>query len=339
MIELYHYTNDQNVNSILASHNLRATISTQSNDSTDTTYLKQILLDESKDMLFQITKIGNKNQDDRISLELLIGKMEEIFTEACEERKSKFNASALREKCFVICFTTKRDDRFLWTSYTNDQGCCFKFEYNQLNDFISQTLITSHNSHELKSHIFSQISKPSFLRYKFSKVLYDKMDQCSEVKKILKINWNKHSKSMHELSNISVVSNQIITFTDEKGNVIDNIHLKPKKLIIRQWVIDFMQSIVNELLDLAPFIKHPYWTAEDEYRLVLYRPFYSDVLNTIKYNPYKKQYYINFNFDQLLLQEVIISPKSISSVSQLNTYNTMGYSFVALPSVGTGVLQ
>lgn len=67
---------------------------------------------------------------------------------------------------YVICFTEERDNRFLWDSYTNNEGICLEF-----------------SKAELKSYLQREYGTECIFR----KVLYDKEEQFEDIAKTLNI--------------------------------------------------------------------------------------------------------------------------------------------------------
>lgn len=325
-MHLYHYTSDRNVHSILQSNKLRATVSTQSNDELDTIYLSKVLLQECTPIFQSIIDTTPEFSSNKIqAYQLLSSLLTSSFSSACQDRVSAFSTRSKYDKCCVICFTRKRDSRFLWSSYTYDTGISFRFNFDTIQKY-------------LKEHPTN-----SFSNVAFKQIMYSKEAHHKQIKSIVELNWRKYYKNIDELSSISEVIQPGINFVDESDNVISSHSFTPFQFTIRQWILNFLNGTISDLLAIAPFIKHPYWEEEEEWRLVCYRPFYSDKLTTFCYQPPSEntaeRYYIDLSFPKTLIEEIIISPKSSLTTESFSLYLNKGYSFEVNYSNGKGVLR
>lgn len=340
-MNLFHYTGEDALTNILNTNSLRATVSTQSNDELDTIYLRNILETESEPIIEQIIQStpelsNNPTYAKSLIYNVLINK----FKEACNDRLTKFNHTAQYDKCCVICFTTRYDSRFLWAAYTHNQGACLKFDKDELIRFsktLTPTLIDNPPFATLRQ--FNLNMEKKFTHLKFDKVLYDPQEQTNKVKDILNNSFSKCHINLDELSSISFIYQPTIDFSF--NNSITRTPLEPMQITIRQWIINFINETIYQLMELAPFIKHPYWKEEEEWRLVLYRPFYSKGLSHFFHykNRGKDCNYINLAFDKSLIKEIIIGPHSNHTSQQLDTYATQGYNFSVIHSSGKDVLR
>lgn len=64
---------------------------------------------------------------------------------------------------FVICFTTELDNRFLWDSYTRNEGVALEFSRKELQDY------------------FAKISSNKMYQYKLEDIVYDERQQVKEI--------------------------------------------------------------------------------------------------------------------------------------------------------------
>lgn len=341
-MDLYHYTSEQALLGILTTNKLRAPISTQSNDGLDTIYLSNVLEKESASIFQKIIKRTPEFQSNPRGIELsLKSVLLKEFKSACSERAEILNSNARYEKCFVICFTSNRDSRFLWNAYTKNRGGCLKFNDSELKNFLDT--LNSPSVHLNPLYSLAQPpymhEKNSFTHYRFHKVIYEYDEQARRITTLLNDSLTKCYKDTEALSSSSTVVSP--TYSISCGDITTTHATSPVRITLRQWILDFIAEAIKQLLILAPFIKHPYWREEDEYRLVLYRLIYDENLSTLKRytNRGRSCDYIDFTFEKSLLKEVIVSPLFNPIDDDLKTYNCRGYSFTTTPSCGTGVLR
>lgn len=325
-MNLYHYSNSNSIESILTSKKMRATASTQSNDTLDTVYLATLL----EEGLIRWMR-NNPCIDNEKAKELMVNMLKDIFNEACDERVKLFSTKAKNDKCFVLCFTEKRDSRFLWATYTKNEGGCFVVDKNEFETY-------------LKS-----IQRRNFLYYKFDKVIYDKEKQYSKIKNILIDNWDKHYKDTEKLIDKTTVIAPTIQFVDDDSNVISEHEMSPMAFTPRVWYLNFLRNVVDDFLEIAPFIKHKYWEEEKEWRLVFYRPYYDERLEKLGFYTFPQvennqdkswkrpgSYYIEFYFAPTLIKEFIMAPRSNVNIETVKNY-IVGDK--VLQSTGQGVLR
>ncbi|MCT4632896.1 MAG: DUF2971 domain-containing protein [Firmicutes bacterium] len=286
---IFHYTDDDNFVRILKNGELYLTRSTSSNDLMDTVYISKLLMDNAEDIFGDI--ISNKIiQKDKFNEKIFSRLVVDIFRKFMNDIISNNSNEERTNKCFVICFTDKPDSRFLWEAYAKDMGVSIGVEKEDLEKYI-------HDKH-------AYISK-NLIDMKFSKVIYDEKEQLNKLRKLSKKIFNKHYKDIEELSSAS----KIVTFDwiSEFDGEITKVNSQTKQITIRQWVVDFMEEYNIELLKLAPFIKHPYWKEEREYRLCVYRPLRSEVLNDLCYykrkDTGKKVHYMSVPFEKSLIKK------------------------------------
>ncbi len=197
----------------------------------------------------------------------------------------------------------------MWEAYSKNKGVCLKFDFDKLNEYLSR------------------FNSRNYLGYEFKKVIYDENSQITILNQILKKNYKKYFK----INDPTVYCNitytpQIIFEIDETEKI--SFLLNELNISLRKIYTDFLLEAVRELLYIAPFIQHPFWNEEDEYRLVFYRPLYNEHLDdpSIIKREDKYIYYIDLEFDMLLIEELIISPKSAFRTDQLDVYKKSSYS-------------
>lgn len=169
-MKLYHYTSQKGFEGIILNQLLRLTQSTQSNDITDTIHIHN-LINENKEY-FYINQDIKENKVIEIILDLFNKFEEERFVEG-EKEKS--------EKAFVISFTTKADNRLLWTSYSNDEGYCIGINFEKFEKFITNV--------NTQKKIFKDANK-----FFMTGIIYSSDNQKSLIKDIIQSEYNKFIK-------------------------------------------------------------------------------------------------------------------------------------------------
>ena len=114
--------------------------------------------------------------DKFISIENLITEEKEeekqnIDVKNIEDIKHNHSVSAKFRKCFVICFTSRTDSRFLWETYAGDKGINFGVDLIKFKKFVLE------NYDDLKNDIVD---------LRFDKVIYDSDEQINMLKKCIR---------------------------------------------------------------------------------------------------------------------------------------------------------
>lgn len=319
--KICHYTKDRCVDSIMSNFNLRAILSTQSNDDKDTVLLKDLLIESSGKIIEEILKT---EKGDFYTVENLKNMLTGLFYKFNDDRISDFSSNGKSRKCFVVCFTDKKDSRFLWNSYSENTGINFTFD-----------------SAKLRSCLESQkMLQNTYEYFKLDKINYDPDKQYREVRRIVKKNYNLYmKKGDNSLSNITIPFSYRLNFTDENGKTLYQGNRNDLIITLKKNFVDFAIYTINEFLDIAPFFKHIYWSEESEYRLVLYRRFQHEILTNVEVDD-KDRYYINVSFDKELLEEIRIGPLSKYSKEEISKKYLSKYKNChANDSKGRGILR
>jgi len=324
---IFHYTKDENFLNIINECKFRAVLSTQSNDYKDTILLNELLIESTKDIIEEVLR-----DSDYFTLDGLIKILNDLFTQFNNDRKSNFSDDEKSRKCFVVCFTDKKDSRFLWNSYTKNEGVNIKFDYTSLKS----------NMEEYSKN------QRTFEYFKLEQVIYDYKEQIRMVKKIVNKNYNLYMKSSDDsLSNMSMLTGHKINFTDTNGNILYRGNTSNYLITLKKSFVDFAIQTINQLLDLAPYIKHSFWEEEREYRLTLYRAikceYLSDVLIDMKKDDKGNKiiyHYIELPYDKELIKEVKIGPLSRFTKDDLNHEDkNIHEDCIVSESSGKGVLK
>ncbi|MDF9409855.1 MAG: hypothetical protein A4E52_00391 [Pelotomaculum sp. PtaB.Bin013] len=210
------------------------------------------------------------------------------------------------EKAFVTCFTTKADNRLLWTPYANDEGYCLGINFENFERYIKD------------SHTQAEIFKIAN-KYYMTGIVYSKENQKSLIKDLIRSEYDRFS---HLPDN--VLSENIPTlifpyqfvFTDEENNVIYKGEKRAIQLRFKQKFEFMTKSIIEQLLFISPILKNDYWEDEGEIRLVFYRPVVSNKLPSVHIDD-KKRNYINFELSPEIFDEVIIGPQNMKTLEEV----------------------
>lgn len=323
MKQLYHYTKDDYFKSIIKDFKFRAVLSTQSNDDKDTVLLKELFVSSFGGEIFK--EIAKQEGHNESQMNILKTILTGLFEQYCDDRDINFNMNERAKKSFVICFTEKKDSRFLWESYAKNEGLNLMFEDREIESYFR-------NNH---------IKRRSYEYCTFRPLIYKKEEQYKEIRKILRRNYDLYMKKDDDsLSNISTLLNTGYNWTDEKGKILHSSEGRTFLLTIKQKFVDFALNTISELLNIAPFIKHEFWEEEKEYRLAFYRTINNEFLDSVEKDE-KDRYFIEVPFGKELLKEIKIGPKSKYDIKTIDEQKYLaGYSKCKLDvSKGIGVLR
>lgn len=296
-MKLYHYTSEKGFQGIALNKILRLTQSTQSNDEKDTIHIHNLINEKIED--FYINEDIRENRVIEIILKIFNNFEKERFIEG-EGEKS--------EKAYVICFTTKADNRLLWTSYSNDEGYCIGIDLEKFKNYINTPLI--------QENIFKVVNT-----FFMNGIIYDKESQKSLIKDIIQTEYNRLSDMPNDVisENIpTIVFPYQLVLKDEKNNIIFKGEKKAFHIRIRKKFEYMVKIIVEQLLFISPILKNDYWEDEGETRLIFYRPVVSKNLSNVEIDE-KHRNYIEFTITSDVIKEVIIAPmnpKTIEEVQQ-----------------------
>lgn len=206
-------------------------------------------------------------------------------------QNNKQNIETL-DKAFCLSFANKKDSRFYWEAYTKNEGFNFVFDRVKLINYFN--------------HMQNMNHKKYFDRFLYGNVIYDKSMQKKKIREIINDAINKEN---YYIDNVN--TNQLNFFNLEGiNNNITNL---------------IMEIVINYHY-ISPFIKHPFWREEKEYRFVFYRKYKDNNLlkininNNPKYDeiycqPYISIPFININSNNKMyknfFESIIISPESI----------------------------
>lgn len=296
-MKLYHYASEEGFIGMVLNKKMRFTQSTQSNDRKDTVYIHD-LIDESREELYLNDEIRENRVIDMM-LEIFNKYKDERFIEGDEEKSNK---------AFVICFTDKSDNRMLWTSYTHDTGYCLGINYDNLNNFI----------HKID---FEKSDNRVAVMGLLSGVIYNKENQISLIKSILKDEYERYSVLPDDKfsQNIpTIIIPYQLSFTDEKGCIVYKGRKRAFQFRIKEKFELMARSVTHALLFVSPIIKYDYWEDEGEIRFVLYRPVINKSFSDVNLDK-RNRNYIEIAIPQEIFEEVIIgpnNPKTINEVKQ-----------------------
>lgn len=319
--DIYHYTSNSVLKSILQKKKIWATRSITSNDNEDTHYIIKILNNLKKEHqlnwlleeIFDLVTTTLKNAKN-FSSNTIKDRLYNLSKNTIEGHKqndtdlftSIANSFMMNETSqaypFVLCFSQNPDSRFFWDTYTKNTGVNIGFKkdelveyflkrYKKLDNVVLRTGYVIYNENDQKERIRSLVNDTSSIF--LSK--YEKYD----IENLLE---EFSNKLKHKLSNPN--KEEIITL-----------------LIVHQ--------IVFELLREAPFIKHPYWKEEEEFRIVFYEKYIFKYNFDIKEN-YKKKYdsnsrtqdYIEVDIPIDKIRRITVGPNNEEdSILQQNSYN------------------
>lgn len=318
---IYHYTKDLNVDSIIEKKALWAILSTQSNDLTDTIYISTLITSLGRSLIERIVSnddnVNNEEKEKVVeSVSSLLGNLVDMF---CNDRADIYSKEAKAEKCFVICFTDLKDSRFLWDAYAKNRGINIGIHIEDLKEYIDK----------MNQNLFSH--------YQIDKVIYDENEQEELIYSILNKNYEKyynyHDATISEYTMIHK-SKLII----ELDGVKSAYNLSPIMSTLRKNISDFMSNTCRDLLYVAPYIKHPFWNEENEYRLTFYRTFLDPNLESIRTMKNEdesiKFHYIQIPFDFNITNEIHIGPCSEVGIDRLGQICNK-----ITKSAGTGVFN
>jgi len=271
---IYHYTNDENLLRIQNNKMLSLTKSTSSNDLRDTIYLSELLETNANSIFTEIlsTNVFEGNLSNNV-LEGFVEMVSTIYKNLNDDLVNVNTSKAKTNKCFVICFTRKKDSRFLWEAYTLDNGVNLGIDITEYSRFLSENYLDVADRK---------------MNMRFEKVIYSEKEQLKILRKISK------------------------------------------------------KEYVRELLIVAPYIKHPYWKEEEEYRLCIYRPQVGEKLSEIcqfkRKNTGEIVDYIEVPFPYTQIKKVTIGPLSkFLSSNEYKKVNLFNEVKTILKSTGVGV--
>lgn len=276
---IYYYTSNDTLKSILINKKIWATRSITSNDAMDTFYMIDILeelkrewkLDELWKCLFDVV-INNLKQSKRFNTNVIKEKLCNIIKQKLllnegnisldiDEIKKIFLLNETDQSLpFVICFSKNPDSRFFWDTYTKNRGANIKFIKDELVDFFKQ------------KYLHNEVSN---IRADY--VIYDKYKQKQKVKDIIEKIYNKDVPNFDK-------------YSDEDFEILKKEFKGYNRDTIKIFLI--ANKIAFELTREAPFLKHPFWAEENEFRIV----FYEKYLNSYNFD-IKENYYTKYNND------------------------------------------
>ncbi|SHH93702.1 DUF2971 domain-containing protein [Clostridium grantii] len=154
---LYHYTSVDGLKGIIQNSSFWATRSVCSNDIQDSIYIKKIL-----EEVFSLYK-NEKNKDFICNIREEFNLSIEEYNDSRQIPKEKFY------KAFVISFSEKKDSRFLWEAYTQNDGFNLMFDKKELIKY------------------FSTISPNIFYnKFIYKPIMYSRKEQMRIISKVFK---------------------------------------------------------------------------------------------------------------------------------------------------------
>lgn len=298
-MNLYHYTSEGGFEGIVLNNTMRLTLSTQSNDEKDTIHIHD-LIRENKEKFYK-----NDNQEYNLMIDELLNSFNKL-----EERTKNNDFNDKFAKPFVVCFTPKKDDKDLWEGYNKNIGYCIGIDEQALQSYA-------------KTFKFQKELDKNARSYYITGVVYDKDKQIECIRKIIDDNYNKflnnkNEELTQEIEPISFSYNlKIIAHDDISGkDYVDETKPRIHTIRLKQKFIDLVFSIYADLLLIAPLLKNPYWKSENEIRWALFRMLKDNDLEDVKTDE-KGRYYLNFEIDKSIINEIILAPLNEKSVEEV----------------------
>ena len=297
-MNLYHYTSENGFKGIVINNVMRLTLSTQSNDKTDTVYIYE-LIKKNKEKLY----LKDKPEHNRIIDEVL-----NSFNKL-EERIKSNNVNDEFAKPFVLCFTDKKDDKSMWKEYNENLGYCIGINIEKLKQYSKTTKFQE------------QLNKNATSYYMYD-VLYEEDKQIQKIKSIIENEYNKFLKNNNEetcktIEPLTISYNfKITALGDNDEKYVYESKPRVQTIKLKQKFVDLIDSIYSQLLLVAPLIKHAFWKSENEVRLTFLRMLKDKELEDIKINE-KGNYYFDFEIDKSIINEIIIAPLNNKSIEQV----------------------
>ncbi|POO86639.1 DUF2971 domain-containing protein [Clostridium sp. 3-3] len=298
-MSLYHYTNENGFKGIVLNNLMRLTLSTQSNDKKDTIQIYD-LIKENKEKFYK-----KDNRQYNIMIDELLNSFNKF-----EERIKDNNFKNKVEKPFVICFTSKKDDKDMWEGYNKNLGYCIGIDEEKLQLYA-------------KTYQFQKEICKNAKKYYIMQVIYDKETQINIIKQTIEDEYNKFLNNKNEelckhIQPITFSYNfKFILHDDINGeDYVDETKPMIQTVALKQKFIDLVFSIYSSLLLIAPLIKNPYWESENETRLAFIRMLKDDDLENIKIDE-KGRYYLNFEIDKSIINEIVIAPLNDKSIEEV----------------------
>ena len=294
-MKLHHYTSESGFKGLALNRTMRLVQSTQSNDKKDTVHIHDLINERIED--FYINQDIKENNVIETILRIFNNLKYDRYVEGENEKT---------EKAFVICYTQKPDDRFLWTAYTNDEGYCLGINFEMFNEYISTS--------KIQEKVFKTANT-----YFMTGVIYDKDKQKSLIKDIIKKEYDKYSSMPEDIfsNNIpTIIHPYQIEFTDDNGKVLFRGEKRAYQIRIRQKFEFMTRSIVEQLLLISPLLKNNYWEDESETRLIFYRPVKTENLTDVCVDN-KSKNFIEFEIGTDFLEEVIIGPNNPITIEEV----------------------
>ena len=227
--KIYHYTNYDSFIKILKNGTLRFNRSTSSNDCLDTILIYNIL-----------DRIANEGLDNPRGTEAL-----KFFYELVKYR-GFFN----NRKYMVSCFTSKKDSRLLWDSYTMNRRCknytryngvCIEFDEYELKNALS-CINNDYVYTTVEPILYGEACIYRFLNDCIKDYLFEYYE--------LKDNIDQHQ---------SIVGP--ICFKNENGEM--------DEIVLPKSIVKPAKKLVNRIENQAPLFKHEFWKEERETRAVI----------------------------------------------------------------------
>lgn len=323
-MSLYHYTSEAGFKGIVLNNTMRLTLSTQSNDETDTVYIYE-LIKRNKEKLY----LKDKAEHNRIIDEVL-----NSFNKF-EERIKNDNLNDEFAKPFVLCFTDKKDDKDMWEGYNKNLGYCIGINTEKLQQYSKTTKFQE------------ELDKNARSCYMMN-VVYDEDKQIQVIKSIIEDEYNKFLKNNNEevcksIDPLTFSYNfKITALGDNNEEYIYESKPRLQTITLKQKFIDLIDAIYSQLLLVAPLIKHSFWKSENEVRWTFFRMIKDKELDDIKVNE-KGNYYFDFEIDKEVISEVIIAPLNIRTIEEVKEeLKQIGYDVDKINikySIGKGVLK
>lgn len=323
-MSLYHYTSENGFKGIVINNIMRLTLSTQSNDETDTVYIYE-LIKRNKEKLY----LKDKPEHNRIIDEVL-----NSFNKF-EERIKSDDVNDEFAKPFVLCFTDKKDDKSMWKEYNENLGYCIGIDTEKLQQYSKTTKFQEQLNKNARS-------------YYMTNVLYEEDKQIQAIKSIIEEEYNKFLKNNNEetcktIEPLTFSYNiKITALGDNDEKYVYQSKPRFQTITLKQKFVDLIDLIYSQLLLVAPLIKNPYWASENEVRWTFLRMLKDKELEDIKINE-NDNYYFDFEIDKSIINEIIIAPLNNKSIEEVKEeLKQVGYDVDKINiqySTGKGVLR
>lgn len=323
---VYHYTSLEKFKCILKYGTLRFKMSTQSNDMVDTKHFVDL-----------IKRINFKLPDSEEETSKLISMLLGYFKR--DDYKSN-------HKSFVACFTGVPDSRLLWDAYTINRPSNIQCEFGK--DKYCYSDLPKYNGVciGLKTNVLIEVLK-NVKTQGICQNGYIAPIFYTEEQHVLVIDYlASQAKDIYQQLKDDPDQSQTLipTIPFSYSLDFDGYRTKPRGFVfdLKKSFVASMMNFISSIETISPFIKHPFWQEENEFRASLLLPNAMAVsVNAIMSDGISE--FIDVEVPISMIDNIILGPEfSEMDKKELLELSNAKIKFEELsckPSIGTGVIR